>query len=170
MGELEDVLGLRPREAERREVPWPQLLIRSLVGNSQTTSCLTPYARTRLPRIAAAARREICCVVMATTSASNGRGFSVGRKPPSISTIGPRAPSAPAEARNASRSKGHRAADRFLFCRIAPGLDLDAAGCCTDAHLLACDDPVQPALVQHRRAVRPEVAEAARRRLEVVRC
>ena len=78
----------------------------SRAGNSQATSCFTPKRWTKRPRIAAAARSEICWVVMATTSASNGRGFSVGRKPRERSVIGPRTGSRAAHSRKGSSSKG----------------------------------------------------------------
>ncbi len=51
---------------------------------------------------------------------------------------------------------------------VAPGLDRDPALRSGHAYLAACDDPVQPALVQDRRPVRPEVAEADGRKCEVV--
>ena len=105
-GERDDVLGLAPREPERRVLGGSDAATRSRDGNSQATSWRTPKRSTKRPRIAAAARSEICCVVIATTSASNPLTCSVGRKPGIAATIRPRTGSPAAQARNAARSKG----------------------------------------------------------------
>ena len=81
--ERDHVLRLAPREADDDEVAAVQPAPRARASGTPTRRVPSPKRSTNRERIAAAARSEICCVVIATTSASNGRGFSVGRKPAS---------------------------------------------------------------------------------------
>ena len=169
MRELEHVLGLRAGEAERREVSRTQLLDalarrelpRDVVPDAVALDEIPPDRGGRLQRDLLRRDRDDEGLERPRV---HGRAESGNEVEDRGERLVPRGP-------GAERVEVERKPEQETHLRRgvwAPGLDLDTAVRRRDPNLATSDDPVQPALVPHRRAVRPEVSEARRRELEVV--
>ena len=111
---------------------------------------------------------EICCVVIATTSASNGFGFIVGRNPHRLDhQLQRRVAGRPARRTHRDRCETEQPRD----LAAASSLQGSMATPPSTGVIRTSQPPTTRCspLVPHRRAVGAEVAEAGRRELEVVR-
>ncbi len=169
--ELEHVLGLRAREAERREVPRPQLLdplsrrelpgdvvLHAVGADEVPTNRRGSAKRDLLRRDGDDERLERLRVE---------RRAGSRRAPPRSARAPARPPPRPGRPRDRT---GHRAAarPRAATPRLHGSTSTPPVAAVTRTSCRR-DDAMEAALVEHGRAVRPEVAEPRGRELEVVR-
>ena len=118
--------------------------IRSRVGNAHASPTRSPKRSISRLRIANAAKSDTCCAVIEVTSASNGSGWSGGRKPREplaigASRLGPRPTRRTARARTARRAAGTTGR-----VSSSSGSTSTPPGAARDPHLASADRAVQP--------------------------